>query len=66
MGNQENKLYHFVGIKGSGMSSLALVLHQKGYNVQGSDVEEYFFTQRDLENQVSLFYHLMQIILIKT
>ena len=44
MGNQENKLYHFVGIKGSGMSSLALVLHQKGYNVQGSDVEEYFFT----------------------
>ncbi len=31
------------------MSSLALVLHQKGYNVQGSDVEEYFFTQRDLE-----------------
>ena len=49
MGNQENKLYHFVGIKGSGMSSLALVLHQKGYNVQGSDVEEYFFTQRDLE-----------------
>ncbi|RTK70722.1 UDP-N-acetylmuramate--L-alanine ligase [Enterococcus faecalis] len=49
MRNQENKLYHFVGIKGSGMSSLALVLHQKGYNVQGSDVEEYFFTQRDLE-----------------
>ena len=66
MGNQENKLYHFVGIKGSGMSSLALVLYQKGCNVQGSDVEEYFFTQRDLENQVSLFYHLMQIILIKT
>ena len=33
MGNQENKLYHFVGIKGSGMSSLALVL-PKGYNVQ--------------------------------
>ncbi|WP_368252192.1 Mur ligase domain-containing protein, partial [Enterococcus sp. 2201sp1_2201st1_B8_2201SCRN_220225] len=45
----KNKLYHFVGIKGSGMSSLALVLHEKGYRVQGSDVEEYFFTQRDLE-----------------
>lgn len=47
----ENKeaIYHFVGIKGSGMSSLALVLHQKGYKVQGSDVTEYFFTQRDLE-----------------
>jgi len=26
-----------------------LILHEKGYQVQGSDVEEYFFTQRDLE-----------------
>lgn len=47
--NDKQKIYHFVGIKGSGMSSLALVLHEKGYHVQGSDVEEYFFTQRDLE-----------------
>ncbi|GCF94516.1 UDP-N-acetylmuramate--L-alanine ligase [Enterococcus florum] len=47
--NTKEKLYHFVGIKGSGMSSLALVLHEKGYHVQGSDVEKYFFTQRDLE-----------------
>ena len=46
----QNKLYHFVGIKGSGMSSLALVLHEQGLNVQGSDIEKYFFTQRDLEN----------------
>lgn len=49
MSNQEKQLHHFVGIKGSGMSSLALVLFEKGYQVQGSDVEEYFFTQRDLE-----------------
>ncbi|MHC5373788.1 UDP-N-acetylmuramate--L-alanine ligase [Enterococcus sp. LJL120] len=48
MENQD-LVYHFVGIKGSGMSSLALVLHQKGLKVQGSDVTEYFFTQRDLE-----------------
>lgn len=47
--NHENTTYHFIGIKGSGMSSLALVLHEKGFKVQGSDVEEYFFTQRDLE-----------------
>lgn len=40
--NNKETLYHFVGIKGSGMSSLALVLHEKGYNVQGSDVEKYF------------------------
>lgn len=36
----KDQIYHFVGIKGSGMSSLALVLHQKGYHVQGSDVEQ--------------------------
>ena len=47
--NHKNTTYHFIGIKGSGMSSLALVLHEKGFKVQGSDVEEYFFTQRDLE-----------------
>nr|WP_071131929.1 UDP-N-acetylmuramate--L-alanine ligase [Enterococcus timonensis] len=45
----KSKLFHFVGIKGSGMSSLAIILHEKGYRVQGSDVEKYFFTQRDLE-----------------
>lgn len=27
--NNKEILYHFVGIKGSGMSSLALVLHEK-------------------------------------
>lgn len=42
-------LYHFVGIKGSGMSALAQILHDKGYHVQGSDVEKYFFTQASLE-----------------
>lgn len=43
-------IYHFVGIKGSGMSSLAQILHDKGYQVQGSDVEKYFFTQKALED----------------
>lgn len=45
----QETLYHFVGIKGSGMSALALILHDKGYNVQGSDVKKYFFTQKGLE-----------------
>lgn len=48
--NKENT-YHFVGIKGSGMSALALILHGEGFNVQGSDVGKYFFTQQELENQ---------------
>ncbi|HFI0238898.1 TPA: UDP-N-acetylmuramate--L-alanine ligase [Streptococcus suis] len=43
------KRYHFIGIKGSGMSALALMLHQMGYQVQGSDVDKYYFTQRGLE-----------------
>ncbi len=48
--NKEQK-YHFVGIKGSGMSALALILHGEGFEVQGSDVGKYFFTQQELENQ---------------
>ncbi len=43
-------IYHFVGIKGSGMSALAQVLHDMEYEVQGSDVEKYFFTQKALED----------------
>lgn len=41
--------YFFVGIKGTGMSSLALLLHDKGLKVMGSDIEKYTFTQRGLE-----------------
>lgn len=44
-------IYHFVGIKGSGMSALALILHDSGYKVQGSDITKYFFTQQELEKK---------------
>ncbi|KXT73539.1 UDP-N-acetylmuramate--alanine ligase [Streptococcus sp. DD10] len=44
-----SQTYHFIGIKGSGMSALALMLHQMGHQVQGSDVDKYYFTQRGLE-----------------
>ena len=44
-----SKTIHFIGIKGSGMSALALLLHQMGYKVQGSDVDKYYFTQHGLE-----------------
>jgi UDP-N-acetylmuramate--alanine ligase len=43
--------YHFVGIKGSGMSALAQILHDMNYSVQGSDVGKRFFTQRALEEK---------------
>ncbi len=42
-------VYHFVGIKGTGMSAMALILHDRGQKVQGSDIEQYTFTQRGLE-----------------
>ena len=42
-------VYHFVGIKGSGMSALAQVLHDMKFEVQGSDYEKVFFTQLALE-----------------
>jgi UDP-N-acetylmuramate--alanine ligase len=31
------------------MSALALMLHQMGHKVQGSDSTDYYFTQRGLE-----------------
>ena len=44
-----DETYFFVGIKGTGMSSLALILHDKGCKVMGSDIDKYTFTQRGLE-----------------
>ncbi|QVK19490.1 UDP-N-acetylmuramate--L-alanine ligase [Mycoplasmatota bacterium] len=41
--------YHFIGIKGAGMSSLACLLSDYGHFVQGSDVKEEFFTSKNLE-----------------
>ena len=32
-------MYYFIGIKGSGMSALAAILFDLGYEVEGSDVE---------------------------
>lgn len=43
--------YHFTGIKGSGMSPLAQILHDIGHEVQGSDIEKYFFTEKPLHDR---------------
>ena len=37
-----------VGIKGSGMSSLAQILDDDHYNIVGSDVDKYIFTEESL------------------
>lgn len=41
-------MYHFIGIKGAGMSSLAVIMKQLGYNVKGSDLDKHFFTEEEL------------------
>ncbi|WP_042474548.1 UDP-N-acetylmuramate--L-alanine ligase [Bacillus ndiopicus] len=43
--------YHFTGIKGSGMSPLAQILFDSGEQVQGSDVETYYFTEKPLRDR---------------
>lgn len=43
--------YHFIGIKGTGMSALAQILHDSGEKVQGSDIDKHFFTQEALEDK---------------
>lgn len=41
-------MYYFIGIKGTGMASLAVMLHDLGYEVCGSDLEKHFFTEDEL------------------
>ena len=42
---------HFTGIKGSGMSPLAQIMHDMGEQVQGSDIEQHFFTEDRLRER---------------
>ena len=49
-------MYHFIGIKGAGMSSLAVIMKQLGYFVQGSDVDKHYFTEQELiKNSIKIF-----------
>ena len=45
----KNKQIWFIGIKGTGMASLALLLSDLGFNVAGSDIKKYTFTQEPLK-----------------
>ncbi|WP_416354109.1 UDP-N-acetylmuramate--L-alanine ligase [Agrilactobacillus fermenti] len=46
---QTQKTYYFIGIKGTGMAALALILHDMGLKVAGSDITKHTFTQQPLE-----------------
>lgn len=55
--------YYFVGIKGSGMSSLAQVLHDLGNTVIGYDDNEYHaYTQDELEKRnIKIYYETPEL-----
>ena len=44
-------MYHFIGIKGTGMGALAQIMHDLGYEVQGSDKPDHFFTEDALREK---------------
>ena len=43
--------YYSVGIKGSGLSSLAIILKNLGHEVKGCDVKKYVFTEEILQKE---------------
>jgi UDP-N-acetylmuramate-alanine ligase len=43
--------YYFIGIKGTGMSSLACMLYDLGNEVSGSDLSKHFFTEEPLKER---------------
>lgn len=49
--NKRNNKFYLVGIKGTGMTSLACYLKDLGYFVIGSDTEEVFFTDEILKRK---------------
>lgn len=53
----KNKRFYFIGIKGSGMAGLASILKDLGYDVVGSDIEKYVFTQEHLDAHGITYYN---------
>jgi len=53
-------MYHFIGIKGSGMSALAQIMKKLDYEVQGSDIDKSFFTEIGLIEKDIPFFNYSQ------
>ena len=52
----EDNMYYFIGIKGAGMSALAVILKQLDNKVSGSDVDKHFFTEEELiKNNIPMY-----------
>ena len=46
---------HFIGIGGAGMSGIALVLHQRGFHVTGSDLKASKYTRALVKEGIEVF-----------
>ena len=54
----EDNMYYFIGIKGAGMSALAVILKQLGNDVCGSDLDKHFFTEEELiKNNIPMYVY---------
>jgi len=51
-----NQHYHFIGIGGIGMGTLASLLLSKGYEVSGSDIRKNAMTERLQKQGANIFY----------
>lgn len=49
-------MYYFIGIKGAGMSALAIIMKKLGNTVSGSDIGKHFFTEEGLIQNNIPFY----------
>lgn len=56
----KNKVF-FVGIKGTGMASLALILDNLGYEVSGSDISRHFFPEDALREKGIPIYEFGEV-----
>ncbi len=52
--NKDKKIY-FIGIAGIGMSGLAIIAKEKGYNVYGSDIAENYITEKLKKYGIKVF-----------
>ena len=50
----KSELIHFVGIGGIGMSGLALIMKELGFNIQGSDISNNKNIERLKKNKIKI------------
>ena len=56
---------HFIGIGGAGMSGIAEILLNEGYDISGSDIADGVTKRKMCEGQVSLLYQVRSMKIIQ-